>query len=98
MSTLPISAIRLDFQRGENLIEETVLAYVADIQRGDRLQPLRVRFDGQSYFLKDGFHRVEAAKRCGIQALEAEILPGTLEEMEAEFREYVNAVRRSLTQ
>ena len=51
-----------------------------------------VRFDGTEYFLQDGFHRVEAARREGMEELEAEIKPGTLAEMESEFREYVRAL------
>jgi hypothetical protein len=97
MTTLQIDTIRLDFQPAENLNEETVLTYMGRIQQGETLAPVTVRFDGRNYFLQDGFHRVEAAKRCGIQAVNAEISPGSFDEMEAEFQEYLKTLRRSLS-
>ena len=96
VARLRLSTIRLDFQPAENLIEETVQMYVGRLERGETLPPIRVRFDGSSYFLEDGFHRVEAARRCGRKTLKAEILPGTLTEMEAEFRDYLNRLRDHL--
>ena len=94
--SLHISAIRLDFQPAENLIEETVQMYVEQLKRGEILPLLRVRFDGRNYFLEDGFHRVEAAKRCGVKTLDAEVLPGTLTEMESEFEDYLKRLRTDL--
>ena len=87
MSTLQIAIIRLDFQPAENLDEETVLVYLHRLKSGAHIPPLTVRFDGENYFLQDGFHRLEASKRSSLQSVEADILPGTLEQMEAEFRE-----------
>jgi uncharacterized ParB-like nuclease family protein len=98
VSTLQVSAIRLDFQPAENLNEETVLTYMGLIARSEPIAPITVRSDGQSYFLQDGFHRLEAVKRCGIASVEAEIVPGTRAQMEAEFREYVEALRRNLAE
>ena len=46
--------------------------------------------------LKNGFHRVEAARRLGRRRISAEVIPGTLEEMEAEFRQMMEAVKRDL--
>ncbi len=54
MRALRISTIRLDFQRAENLIPETVQTYVERLKRGDKVPPVRVRFDGKSYWLEDG--------------------------------------------
>jgi ParB-like chromosome segregation protein Spo0J len=48
-------------------------------------------------FLEDGFHRVEAAKRAGVGEIEAEVLPGTLADMEADFQEYLKALKKSLS-
>ena len=94
---LPISSIRLDFQRSENLLEETVNEYIGELQRGGALPPVRVRFDGMNYFLEDGFHRVEATRRIGLEVIDADVLPGTLDQMEAEFREYLKQLKASLT-
>lgn len=96
-ATLRLREIRLDFQAPENLIEETVLDYVLKIRRGESLPPIRVRFDGASYFCEDGFHRLEAARRTGLQEIRAEISPGTLGEMEAEFSEYLRQLRASFS-
>jgi hypothetical protein len=93
---LRIESIRLDFQPAENLIEETVQKYIASLKRGEQLSPLRVRFDGHNYFLEDGFHRVEAAKRRGVKTLCADVAPGTLEDMEAEFSDYLKRLRAHL--
>jgi len=93
---LRIDTIRLDFQPAENLIEETVQKYVASLKCGEKLSPLRVRFDGHSYFLEDGFHRVAAAQRCGVTTLQADVKPGTLEEMEAEFSDHLKRLRARL--
>jgi len=81
---IPIGNIRLDFQPRENLLEETVLEYVNELQHRKALPAIRVRFDGDNYFLQDGFHRIEAAKRCRLKTLKAEIYSGSLKDMERE--------------
>lgn len=91
--TLPISKIRLDFQPGENLIPEVVQKYIED---GGPFDPLTVKFDGTNYFLEDGFHRLEAARRLGHTAIDAEVSPGTLADMEANFAEYLKQLKRQL--
>jgi hypothetical protein len=93
---LTISNIRLDFQPAENRDEGKVQEYVARMQNGDRPSPIRVRFDGSNYFCEDGFHRLEAARRVGLKTIQAEIRPGTLEDMETEFREYLERLKASL--
>ena len=98
LARLPISAIRFDFQPPENLLEDTVQEYLAVLQAGGTIAPVCIRFDGTNYFLEDGFHRVEAARRFGLNEIDAEVLPGTLEQMEAEFREYLQKLKASLRQ
>jgi uncharacterized ParB-like nuclease family protein len=60
---LRIDQIFLDFQPAENLIERDVRDYVARMTRGEKIEPITVRYDGQRYLLENGFHRVEAARR-----------------------------------
>ena len=96
MSRIKIEMLRLNFQHSECLIEEAVQEKMQQIAEGQPLEPIVVRFDGESYFVQDGFHRVEAARRCGVQELEAEIAPGTLQDLEAEWQEVLNALRRDL--
>ena len=95
--TIQLSDIRLDFQQPENLLEHTVLEYVNKIMHGEEIPPIRVRFDGTNYFCEDGFHRLEASRRVGATTIQAEIFPGTLEQMEAEYREYLKELRKSLS-
>lgn len=92
---LPVRSLRLDFQPPENRSEEKVIEYLVVLQGGGVLPSVRVRFDGTSYFLEDGFHRVEAAQRFGLDEVDADVLPGTLEEMEAEWREYLKKLKAS---
>jgi len=94
--TLAINRLCLDFQRPENLIETRVEELVMQMLRGEKTEPVTVCFDGTRYLLKDGFHRVEAARRLGHRRISAEVIPGTLEEMEAEFRQMMEAVKRDL--
>jgi len=93
---LQISDVRLDFQPRENLMEEEVLEYVDKIKRGQKLPPIRVRFDGTHYFCENGFHRLEAARRMGLTEIRAQVLKGTLAEMEAEWEIYLEQLRKSL--
>lgn len=93
---LKIRDIRLDFQPSENLDGETIQEYVDRLLRGDKLSPIRVRFDGTNYFCEDGFHRLESARRIGRKTIEAEVRPGTLAKMEADFTKYLKRVKASL--
>jgi hypothetical protein len=95
---LTINRLCLDFQPSENLIELQVEEYMEQMLRGGKTEPITVCFDGTRYLVKDGFHRVEAARRLGRRRLSAEVIPGTLEEMEAEFRRMLEAAKRDLRQ
>ena len=72
------------------------MEYLAVLKRDGALPQVRVRFDGTDYFLEDGFHRVEATRRAGRKMIDAEVLPGTLEQMEADWREVIKQVNASL--
>jgi uncharacterized protein (DUF1015 family) len=95
-AVLRISEIRLDFQPPSHLIEETVEDYVCQMRKGDKLPPVRVRFDGTKYYCEDGFHRLEAARRIGLRKIDAEIRRGTLADMEADFQKFLRALKKSL--
>jgi hypothetical protein len=75
---------------------ETVQKYIIRLERGDKLRPVRVRFDGKNYWLEDGFHRLEAARKVGRKTIAAKVIPGTLAEMELRWRAYVNALKAKL--
>ena len=93
-----LDMLRLDFQPPDNLDEDTVQQYLERLRRGEKLQPIRVRFDGEHYWVEDGFHRVEAARRHGLKKIEAGVLPGTLASMEAEFQQHLIELKKSLAE
>ena len=98
MMVLAIDQICLDFQSHKNLIEPVVEEIVEQMRRGKRIEPVVVCFDGARYFLQDGFHRVEAARRLRRRKISAEVMPGTLEEMQDEWRQMMKAAMRKLRQ
>jgi ParB-like chromosome segregation protein Spo0J len=93
---IKLSLLRLDFQQPECLIEEVVQEKLQRIADGQTLEPITVRFDGDSYFVQDGFHRVEAAHRYGLSEIDAEVLRGTPQDMEADFREMLGKLKANL--
>ena len=96
MAKVRLTELRLDHQPKENICEPRVEHFRELLRRGEILPPVTVRFDRINYFLQDGFHRVEAALREGIKELEATIVPGGLEDIKKESREYNEAVWQSL--
>jgi len=95
---LPLSAIRLDFQPHENLIPEVVANYARRIQRCERIEPVFVCYDGVNFWLKDGFHRYQAASDMGRKTITAEVVPGTFADMEAEWKRYMTELKSELGQ
>ena len=83
---LPINAIRLDFQKAACLYSQKVARIAARLQRGDTMPPIAVRYDGENYWLQDGFHRLEAALSIGRDEIDAEVTPGTLADIQAEYK------------
>ncbi len=85
IKTLAISSIRLDggTQQRERLHADIVAEY-AEAMREDRwdwqaagAQPVVV-FDGTTYWLDDGFHRLEAAKQAGLTEILCDVREGSL--------------------
>jgi hypothetical protein len=95
---LQIDQICLVFQPPENLFETDVQKYVKRMTRREKIEPISVRYDGERYLLKDGFHRLEAARRLKRRKISAEVTKGTLEEMEAEWQQHLKALKLSLAQ
>ena len=56
---------------------ETVNDYANDMLDGAVFPPVVVYYDGTDYWLADGFHRVEAARKIGRETIVAEIRKGT---------------------
>jgi ParB-like chromosome segregation protein Spo0J len=77
---LELKNIRLDgdTQPRVALNEETVQDYAEAVMNGAQFPPAVVFHDGSSYWLADGFHRYFAHKRAGEDAIEVEMMNGTL--------------------
>jgi hypothetical protein len=93
---LQIQRICLDFQPPENLLDDSVAEYMERMRRRAKIGPVLVCYDGKDYILKDGFHRVEAARRLGRKTILAEVTPGTRSEMAAEFQRFLAALKADL--
>jgi ParB-like chromosome segregation protein Spo0J len=97
IEVLPLGRIRLDFQPDPDyLLDEKVVGLVAAFRRGDKIEPVRVFFDGTTYWLADGFHRFAAARQLRFRGIEAEVVLGTYADIEAEWREGLEAIKRNL--
>lgn len=56
---------------------ETILEYADDMLSGATFPPVVVYFDGANYWLGDGYHRVEAARKIERATIEADVKEGT---------------------
>lgn len=76
---LPVSQIRRDggTQPRSRLNEEVVAEYAEDMQNGKVFPSPVVFYDGQDYWLADGFHRVKAAEQAGIESIAVDLRHGT---------------------
>lgn len=55
----------------------TVTDYAAEMAEGATFPPVVVFHDGAVYWLADGFHRIEAAKRLGLVDIDADVRAGS---------------------
>ncbi len=55
---------------------DVVLDYADDMAAGTTFPPVVVYHDGTCYWLGDGFHRVEAARKLDRETIEAEVRDG----------------------
>jgi hypothetical protein len=58
----------------------TVHQYSALMREQVEFPPIRLWFDGEVYWVADGFHRLEATKAIGITVIKASIFKGTIED------------------
>ena len=78
ITTIPLSLIRDGgAQMREAMSLETVNSYAEDMQNGATFPPINCYFDGTYYWLGDGFHRVEAARKIDRTDILADAKPGT---------------------
>lgn len=76
---LLVSAISTDggTQTRASLNDETIRDYMLDMLDGALFPPVVVYYDGEIYWLADGFHRLEAAKRANQASIATELRQGT---------------------
>lgn len=77
---LEIEGIRRDggTQPRSKLHRETTELYAERMREGDNFPPVTVFFDGNEYWLADGFHRLEAwIQARPSEPIEAEVIQGT---------------------
>ncbi len=55
---------------------DTVREYADEMAAGTVFPPVVVYHDGADYWLGDGFHRVEAARKIERETIEAEVIEG----------------------
>ncbi len=77
--TVRVASIRTDggTQMRAAINEETVEEYAAKYASGVKLPPPVVFFDGEDHWLADGFHRLAAAERAGMELLGCDERKGT---------------------
>lgn len=66
-----------DTQPRTELSNDVVADYAEDMKKGAEFPPVTVFFDGNEYWLADGFHRVQAKWIEGIKEVRAEVHVGT---------------------
>jgi DNA-binding CsgD family transcriptional regulator len=81
MTTIPdfaLAEVRLDGATQVRLAisEPLVVEYAARMADGATFPAVVVFYDGQAYYLADGFHRCHAAERAGRTTIAAEVRPG----------------------
>lgn len=59
------------------LDEATILEYADALRAGDTFPPVVAYHDGETYWLADGFHRVNAALRAGVVLLTVDVRQGS---------------------
>jgi hypothetical protein len=77
--SLPLSSICIDWAINARaaMRREAALAYAHALQAGAKFPPVTVFFDGDSFWLADGFHRYMAYEIAGIADVPVEIRLGT---------------------
>lgn len=75
---LKISLIRRDggTQSRAGTNPETVNEYADAMRDGKTFPAVTCYFDGSDYWLADGFHRIEAAEKIGLDQFESTVIQG----------------------
>jgi transposase-like protein len=63
---------------------ETIDDYSELMANGAKFPAISVCYDGQLYWVVDGFHRIKAAWQAGLESIDAEVWQGTLQDAQWE--------------
>lgn len=78
IQTIPLTSIKdAGAQMRVEMRADTVGEYANEMMDGAIFPPIILYHDGEDYWLADGFHRVEAARRVERADIEAEIREGS---------------------
>lgn len=79
---IDIKKIRLDggTQFRESINQDKAKEYKELMLEDVVFKPVEVVFDGENYYLVDGFHRYFAIKSMGVDTIEAKVTEGTLQD------------------
>lgn len=82
MKELKVSDIRIDggTQIRKQLNQNKVSEYAEQMKDGETFPPIIVFFDGSSYWLASGFHRLFATKLNGKETISADVKDGTVDD------------------
>jgi hypothetical protein len=82
MGVIPLGSIRLDggTQPREQIDLFTVEEYAQAMRDGATFPPAEVVYDGESYWLWDGFHRYQGASLAGLVVIACNVREGTVED------------------
>ena len=82
MSTLSLKISILilseEVQSRVSLDEAVIEEYAEAMKNGDRFPPIDVYFDGEDYYVADGFHRAKAAVKAGFEEINAKVHSGDI--------------------
>ena len=76
---IPIASLRLDggTQIRQERSEETIADYAEKMRAGEVFPPVVAYYDGEEYWLADGFQRVMARGLAGASTIDVDVRPGT---------------------
>jgi hypothetical protein len=76
---IPLSRIRMDggTQPREGLSNDNIIEFAESMTGGATFPPVVVFYDGMAYWLADGFHRANAAKRARLSAINCDVRMGS---------------------
>ena len=82
MKELKVSDIRIDgsTQIRKELNQDKVNEYAEQMEDGVVFPPITVFYDGSSYWLASGYHRLFAEKQRGTETLKVTLINGTVDE------------------